>query len=168
MSEPFLGEIRVFAGNFAPRGWALCNGQVLSISQNTALFSILGTTYGGNGVNNFALPDLQGNAAVHQGSSFNLGETAGEESHTLTVEEMPAHTHNLNAAAGAITATPSTAVLLGTPAAQAPAYAAAGALTPLSPNAIAPTTGNQPHENRQPYLVLNYIIALQGVFPTRN
>jgi microcystin-dependent protein len=174
MSEPFIGEIRVFAGNFAPVGYAFCNGQLLSIAQNTALFSILGTTYGGNGTTNFALPDLQGRAALGQGQGpglqpYVIGEIGGEETVTLTVAEMPVHSHALEGAASQSTAAPGPSVVLGTTSGLVPAYGGANAITPLAPGAISPPPGSgQPHENMQPYLVLNYIIALVGIFPSRN
>jgi microcystin-dependent protein len=173
MSEPFLGEIRIFCGNFAPQGWAMCNGQVLGIAQNSALFSILGTTYGGNGTTTFLLPDLRGRAALHylQGnglSNYALGETGGVEAVTLVAGQMPQHTHNLAAAATSTTPTPSAAVVLGEPSASVPAYAGATMTTALAANAVGLSTGGQPHENRQPILAMNYIIALVGIYPARN
>jgi microcystin-dependent protein len=173
MSEPLVGEIRVFAGNFAPVGYAFCNGQLMSIAQNTALFSILGTTYGGNGTTTFALPDLRGRAALGFGQgpgleNYDLGQASGEETHVLAIGEMPTHTHQLQGAASQTTATPGPAVVLGTTSGLLPAYGAT-ATTPLAPQSIgSPTGSGQPHENLQPYLVLNYIIALLGIFPTRN
>lgn len=167
MSEPFLGEIHPFAFNFAPRGWATCDGQLLSIAQNTALFSLLGTMYGGNGQVTFALPDLRGRTPLHVGSGFTQGQRAGEESHTLIVSEIPAHNHTLNASGSpANTSTPSNGSLLA--ASQADIYAPATALTTLHTNSISNTGGSQPHNNMQPYLVLNFCIAMQGIFPSRN
>jgi microcystin-dependent protein len=167
VSEPFIGSIVLFAGNFAPRGWAFCNGQILSIAQNTALFSILGTTYGGNGQTTFALPDLRGRVPVSQGqgpglSNYSLGETAGVESVTLLQQQMPTHTHTQPASNGQQTTNrPNGAVP-----AQGGVYASAGDGSALDPTS--PAGGSQPHENRPPYLALNYIIALEGIFPSRN
>ena len=167
MSEPFLGEIRAFGFNFAPRGWAMCSGQILPIAQNTALFSLLGTTYGGNGQTTFALPDLRGRAPVHQGqgpglSNKSLGEQAGQETHTLIVTEMPAHTHSQPASnAEQDTNRPVNAVP-----ARGGVYAGSGDGTFMDANTLA--GGSQPHNNMQPYLALNYCIALEGIFPSRN
>jgi microcystin-dependent protein len=169
-----IGEIRMFAGNFAPRGWAFCQGQILSIAQNTALFSILGTTYGGNGQTTFALPDLRGRAAVGQGqgpglSPYYLGQKAGMENTTLLASQLPAHTHVLNAVeaggnqaspAGALPAVESTGTSLN--------YSTAGPSTSLNPNAVGVAGGSQPFSIMQPYLAVNYIIALEGIFPARN
>ena len=169
MSEPFLGEIRIFGFNFAPRGWAFCNGQLLSISQNTALFSLLGTTYGGNGQTTFALPNLQSRAPVHFGqgaglSSYTLGQAAGEESVTLTSNQLAAHSHAVNATNGASDS--------NRPANRFPAsggaYAAAGDGTTMNPGVGAAAGGSQPHSNLPPYLALNFCIALVGIFPSRN
>src|ERR1700694_6021576 len=172
MSSPFVAEIRMWACNFAPTGWAMCNGQLLPISQNTALFSLLGTTYGGDGKSNFALPNLQGNVPMHPGqgpglSLHDLGETGGSETVTLLESEIPAHAHGLMAAANAsLVATPSPNVALarsrGTK-----AYGPPGSPVSLSPTALAPAGGDLPHNNLQPYLTLNFCIALQGVFPPR-
>jgi microcystin-dependent protein len=160
MSEPFLGEIRTFGFNFAPQGWAMCNGQTMSISQNTALFSLLGTTYGGDGITTFALPNLQGRVGIHMSSFHPQGEVAGQEAHTLTSQEMPAHTHAINAGEDETTNRP------------AAAFAARGGVYTKTPNAtMAPTgiTGSfLPHNNMQPYLVLNFCIALEGIFPSRS
>lgn len=167
MSEPFLGELRPFAFNFPPRGWAYCNGQLLSIAQNTALFSLLGTMYGGDGRVNFALPNLQGRTPVHAGSIIIQGEQGGEENHTLIISEMPNHVHTVRASGSpANTGTPSNAALLAT--AQADIYASPDALTPMHPGSVSNAGGNQPHNNMQPYLVLNFCIAIQGIFPSRN
>jgi len=172
MTDPFLAEIRIFAGNFAPTGWAVCNGQLLPISQNTALFSLLGTFYGGDGKSTFALPNLQGAAPMHQGQGPGLsqrfvGEQGGEPSVTLLQTEMPSHTHALNAT--------NQLQNLPDPAAHAVARANAnayvqnpGSYTQMNPEAIGQTGGSQPHNNMQPYLGLTFIIALQGIFPPRS
>jgi microcystin-dependent protein len=174
MSEPFLGMIIIVPYNFAPRGWAFCAGQLLAIAQNTALFSLLGTTYGGNGQTNFGLPDLRSRVPVGQGQSpgnsyYDLGQVGGTESVTLIVQQIPSHTHpvaassndaNANRAANAALASPPTAI-----------YDSAGpdGRTTMSPNMIPPSGGgNQPHDNIQPYQVLNYCIAMEGIFPSRN
>ncbi|MDQ6726377.1 MAG: tail fiber protein [Actinomycetota bacterium] len=169
MSDPFLGEIRLVPYNFAPRGWAFCQGQILAISQNTALFSLLGTTYGGNGQTTFALPDLRGRGAVSSGqgpglSNISLGQVAGSETVTLTQGQMPAHGHLAGASNGAAGGS--------RPAGQVPAaggaYAASSDGSTLNPAFIQNTGGSQPFPIRSPYLGLNYIIALEGIFPSRN
>lgn len=178
MSNPFLGEVRMFGGNFAPRGWALCNGAQLSIAQNSALFSLLGTTYGGDGQTTFALPDLRGRLPIHQGSGAGLtartmGETGGTETVTLATSQLPQHSHPLNASTdpaslvgpdGGVPATPSGGA---TPF----LYAVPGTST-LQPVTLAPTVqpdgGGQPHSNMMPSLCVTFIIALEGVFPSRN
>jgi microcystin-dependent protein len=167
--EPFLAEIRITSFAFAPRGWALCNGQLLPINQNQALFSILGTTYGGDGRQTFALPNMMGRAPMHPSSTHPLGESQGEEAHTLTAAEMPAHVHALRASgkAGA-SSSPAGGVLAATGRGATPAYAAVTSLVPLNAAAVASAGGSQPHENRPPYLAVNFIIALQGIFPSRN
>lgn len=172
MSDPFLGEIRMFGGSFAPRGWALCNGQLMSIAQNTALFSILGTTYGGNGQTTFALPNLQSRVPIHQGqgqglSPYTLGQQAGSETVTLSVLQMPAHNHLVNASGDDTGAAskPAGKVLGPT---SANIYIPSPDGTVLNANAITATGGNQPHDNIQPYLVVTFIIALEGIFPSRN
>lgn len=172
MSEPFLGEIRIFAGNFAPNGWALCNGQSLSITQNTALFAILGTTYGGNGIETFALPNLQGRVPVHTGSlpplDFPMGQVGGEAAHTLIAAEMPVHTHVANASTSkGNTAAPAAAVWAADAAGVTAEYQSGAPNTTMAPTAIANAGGSQPHNNLQPYLVVNFIIALVGIFPSR-
>lgn len=171
MSEPFIGEIRMFAGNFAPRGWQFCQGQLLSIAQNSALFSILGTTYGGNGMTTFALPDLRGRVPLGPGQGLGLsprtlGEQGGVETVTLISTQIPAHTHALNASS----ATPTTAdpggALLPTGASRI--YAGGAPSAQLSPTSIGVAGGSQPHQNMQPFLAMNYIIAVEGIYPSRN
>jgi microcystin-dependent protein len=170
MATPFIGEIRVTSFGLPPRGWALCNGQLLAINQNQALFSLLGTTYGGNGVNNFALPDLQGRAPLHFGGTIPLGQIGGEIAHTLSAAEIPAHTHALSAASDlANTASPANAEPAAKGRGGRDIYAAAGSPpVALSPQSIAATGGATAHENMQPFLTLSFIIALQGIFPSRN
>lgn len=164
MSEPFLSEIRIVSFGFAPRGWALCNGQLLPINQNQALFSLLGTTYGGDGRVNFALPDLRGRVPIHFGS-HTLGERGGEENHTVTIQEMPAHSHMFSAS----NATPTQGSPAGNMwASNTGAYSSAAPDTAMNPASISNVGGSQPHLNTQPFLVLNFIIALQGIFPSQN
>jgi microcystin-dependent protein len=165
MSEPFLGELRLISFNFAPKGWALCNGQTLAINQNQALFSLLGTFYGGNGQTTFSLPNLQGRAPIHFGNGFNPGQTGGETTHQLTASEMPSHAHAVSAYP-----TPTTGDPNGAAWAQSTqtAYGAATNLVPMAPAAIGTGGNSQPHDNMPPYLVLNWVIALQGIFPSRN
>jgi microcystin-dependent protein len=172
MSNPFLGEIRIFGFNFAPRGWAFCNGQILAIAQNTALFALLGTTYGGNGQTTFALPDLRGRVPNHFGqgpglSSYDLGEVSGSETVTLTPSTMPAHNHFIACSSDdATTADPSNAF----PSAFTSKIYAASPTPGKLMNAAMVTQvgGNQPHNNLQPFLTLNFCIALEGIFPSRN
>lgn len=172
MSEPFVAEIRIFAGNFAPRGWAFCNGQLLPISQNTALFSLLGTTYGGNGASNFALPNLQDRVPMHPGrgpglSDYQLGEQGGVASVSLLQSEMPAHSHAWRTAedpADLQAPGPNRSMARSS----VNAYVPGPANADLSPAMLAPAGGGQPHNNRHPYLGLNFIIALQGVYPPRS
>ncbi len=164
MSEPFLSEIRIFSFNFAPKGWAMCNGQLLPINQNQALFSLLGTTYGGNGQTTFALPDLRGRVPIHFGS-HTLGERAGEEAHTLNLNEMPAHLHQEMASSSVGDAVNPIGAAL---ASASNVYRMADSLTSLNPASVSNVGGSQPHENRQPFLTLNFCIALQGIFPSRN
>jgi microcystin-dependent protein len=166
MAEPFLAEIRIMSFNFAPKGWAMCNGQLLPINQNQALFSLLGTTYGGDGRVNFALPNLQARAPIHFGSGHTQGETGGQDSHTLTLQEMPAHTHFVNASSAASGGNNSpVGRFLG---GAADAYHSATALTPLRAGTITNVGGGQAHQNDQPFLVLTFCIALQGIFPSRS
>lgn len=170
MSEPFLSEIRMTAFNFAPRGWAQCNGQLLPINQNQALFSLLGTTYGGDGRVNFALPDLRGRVPLHFGAGFSLGQRGGEVSHTLTTAELPQHSHGLVGINGpATTPSPSGAFLATASTAIGPAYGSPSASpVALASAAIGSVGSSQPHLNMQPYAVINFNIALQGIFPSRN
>ena len=175
MSNPFLAEIRIFTGNFAPKGWALCDGQLMPISQNTALFSLLGTTYGGNGTSNFALPNLQGCAPMQAGqgpglSLRDLGETAGEQTVTLLQTEMPAHSHGALAASGSNDGSPNNnAWGAGSKSSGGTAYAPGNAAqVQMNPFALAIQGGDQPHNNMMPFLGLTFIIALQGVFPARS
>lgn len=169
--DPFLGEIRMFGGNFAPRGWAMCNGQQLSVAQNTALFSILGVTYGGNGQTTFGLPDLRSRVPMHFGqgpglSSYTLGENAGSESVTLLTSEMPMHTHALGCASNAaLTSSPDPAGKFMANTDPTNSYADT---TDSMSGPLTTAGGSQPHENRQPFLCINFIIALEGVFPSRN
>ncbi len=169
MAEPFLGEIKLVSFNFAPRGWALCNGQLLPINQYQALFSLLGTTYGGDGRTTFALPNLQARPAMHVGAGHTLGEMGGEANHTLLDSEMPTHAHLANATSNAATANtaPSSSVVLAQ-STGAFLYGAASNLQPMSPAALASVGGSQPHSNMQPFLTLNFIIALQGMYPSQN
>jgi microcystin-dependent protein len=171
MSDQFVGEVRLFGCNFAPTGWATCDGQLMPIGQNTALFSLVGTYYGGNGVNNFALPNLRDNLAVGVGNGAGLtprqvGETGGSAAVTLLESQMPPHAHGLMAALSPSTGSPSGAALSPT-GTGALAYHAAGAPANMAASALAPAGQSQPHENRQPALALNFCIALQGVFPPR-
>jgi len=185
MGSPYLSEIRIMAFTFAPKGWALCNGQTLPIAQNQALFALLGTTYGGNGTTTFQLPNLQGRAALHFGvdpfgTPYALGQTGGQPSHTLTSAETPAHTHTLNGAAspadaapGGVTPSPTLALAQaaafeGTnPPAAVSLYSTSAANTTMAGVAVG-QTGGQPHENRQPFLTLNFCISLTGIFPSRS
>jgi microcystin-dependent protein len=167
MAEPFLSEIRIMSFGFPPKGWALCDGQLLPINQNQALFSLLGTTYGGDGRVNFGLPNLQGRVPIHMGSSHTLGERGGEQAHTLSISELPTHTHVANAttASGTLTS-PTTSTQLAVSTVQS-LYATASNLQAMAPNAIANVGGSQAHLNMQPFLVLNFSIALQGIFPSQ-
>jgi microcystin-dependent protein len=169
MSQPYVGEIRMFAGNFPPAGWMFCEGQLLPISQYETLFNLIGTTYGGDGQSTFALPDLRGRLPIHQGSGFTLAQTGGVESVTLAAGQIPAHTHPFLASSNQASST--------SPANQAPAITQASTITPygtdapqvqLNPSSIGSTGGSQPHNNFQPYLCIDFIISLFGVFPSQN
>jgi microcystin-dependent protein len=176
MSDQFVAEIRIFAGNFAPTGWALCNGQLLSISQNTALFSLLGTTYGGDGMSTFGLPNLQGSAPMQAGqgpglSLRDLGEAGGEQTVTLISTEMPAHSHTAQCVSSntSVSGTPTNAVSCAMQRGFGSAYAPSSANdVPMNPLATSISGGNLPHNNMPPYLALTFIIALQGIFPARS
>jgi len=166
MAEPFLSEIRIMSFGFPPKGWALCNGQLLPINQNQALFSLLGTTYGGDGRVNFALPDLRGRTPIHTGSGHTLGERGGEQAHTLTLGELPAHTHALNGSSGNGANTPSNTTVLGTSNPQS-VYGGPSNLASMDSRSISNVGGSQAHLNMQPLLTLSFCIALQGIFPSQ-
>lgn len=165
MAEPFLSEIRIMSFGFAPKGWALCNGQLLPINQNQALFSLLGTTYGGDGRVNFALPNLQGNVPIHTGSGFTLGEKGGEQAHTLSIAEIPTHTHVANASNNPGNTTDPTNNLLGNSAPNN-LFGPVQNLAAMRAGTVGNVGGNQAHLNMQPFLVLTFCIALQGIFPS--
>jgi len=164
MAEPFLSEIRIMSFNFAPKGWALCNGQLLPINQNQALFSLLGTTYGGDGRVNFALPDLRGRVSIHGGNGHTLGERGGQEAHTITIQELPAHYHSVTVFNNNANATPAGNYF----AAANQTYQPAPPNTSLAPNSVTMNGGSQAHQNQQPFTVLSFCIALQGIFPSQN
>ena len=164
MSTPFLSEIKIVSFGFAPKGWALCNGQLLPINQNQALFSLLGTTYGGDGRVNFGLPNLQGRVPVHFGSGITLGQLGGEQAHTLSISELPTHIHTCNAIN---TAAGSAATLNNFFASQTNLYNSATSLTSLLPSTIGAVGGSQAHLNMQPFVTLTFCIALQGIFPSQ-
>lgn len=163
MTEPFLGEVKMVSFDFAPRGWAGCNGQLLPINQNQALFALFGTTFGGDGRVNFALPNLQGRTPIHFGGNFSLGQQGGSPTQTLVASELPQHTHSVQATAGPASAAAPANNLL----AVAPIYSSGAPNTALA-TPTSTTGGSQPHNNLQPYLVINFIVALQGIFPSRN
>jgi microcystin-dependent protein len=165
MSTPFIGEIKMVSFGFAPKGWAFCNGQLLPINQNTALFSLLGTTYGGDGRVNFGLPNLQGRAPIHMGTGHSLGERGGEQGHTLSVSELPTHTHTLQASSTNGNAAVPTGNVLG---AVSNAYGSVQNLTSMSPSAVGALGGSQAHQNMMPFLTLSFCISLQGIFPSQN
>jgi microcystin-dependent protein len=166
MSEPFLSEIKLVSFNFAPKGWALCNGQFLPINQNQALFALLGTRFGGNGQTTFALPDLRGRVPIHVGSGFTLGQNGGQQTHTVTQSEMPQHVHILSGASNpATTDTPDSSLMLGNAALDL--YRSPTTLAAMEPGMVSSVGGSQAHENMQPYLALTFCIALQGIFPSQ-
>ena len=168
MAEPFLSEVRIMSFVFAPKGWALCNGQLLPINQNQALFSLLGTTFGGDGRVNFALPDLRGRTPIHVGSGHTLGERGGEQAHTLSIAELPEHVHTANATTSvASTNNPGSGLMLAQSTASS-LYGSASNLQAMAPAAISNVGGSQAHLNMQPFLTLSFCIALQGIFPSPN
>lgn len=168
MSEPFLSEIKIVSFNFPPKGWAFCNGQFLPINQNQALFALLGTVYGGNGQTTFALPNLQGRLPIHMGSGHTLGEAAGSSAVTVNIQQLPTHLHGLQAVnAAATTNSPNNTTMFAN-STGSQAYQPAANLVVMAANAVSSVGGSQAHTNMMPYLVLNFIIALQGIFPSQN
>jgi microcystin-dependent protein len=166
MSSPFIGEIRMFGGNFAPAGWAFCNGALMAIDQNDALFQLIGTTYGGDGQTTFALPNLQSRVPVHVGPGYTLGQNGGVETVTLTVSQLPAHTHTVQASsAGSGSSDPTNNFWASSPATK---QYAASANTQMAPGAMGSTGGNQPHDNMLPFLAINFILSLFGIFPSQS
>jgi len=168
MAEPFLSEIRIMTFDFAPKGWAMCNGQLLPINQNQGLFSLLGTTFGGDGRVNFALPDLRGQVPIHVGNGHTLGEKGGQQAHTLTISEMPAHTHFAHASSSPGNDVNPAGNLLGSPLNLSYRQMAGSTLTTFAPQSLTNVGGSQPHMNMQPFLTLTFCIALQGIFPSPN
>jgi microcystin-dependent protein len=168
MAQPYVGEIRMFGGNFAPAGWMFCEGQLLPISENETLFQLIGTTYGGDGQSTFALPDLRGRLPIHQGNGFILAETGGAEEITLTINQIPAHTHALLASSNVAAQTVATSQVAGknSGASNAP-FGTDQPLSTLNPQAVGATGGSQPHSNFQPYLCVDFIISLFGIFPSQ-
>lgn len=165
MAQPYVGEIRMFAGNFAPAGWFFCEGQLLPISEYETLFNLIGTTYGGDGQSTFALPDLRGRIPLHFGNGFTLAETGGVEDVTLTVNQIPSHTHPFLASSDNAQGTAQARVLATTP--SYTPYVVDNATSPMSPSSIGSTGGSQPHTNFQPYLCVDFIISLFGIFPSQ-
>lgn len=165
MSDPYIGEIRMFGGNFAPVGWLLCQGQLLPISEFDALFNLIGTTYGGDGQQTFALPNLQSRIPVHVGNGMPLGQTGGTETVTLITNQLPVHTHAPVAAAVATTPSPNNAFWASYANME---FSNQPPATPMAPNALSPSGGNQPHENMPPFLAINFILAYEGIYPPQN
>ena len=168
MSEPFLSELKCVSFNFAPKGWAMCNGQLLPINQNQALFSLLGTTYGGDGRVNFGLPNLQGRAPLHMGQGHTLGEVGGQYNHTVTISELPTHVHLLQGVAATENKTSPTGSLLANTTGNLAIYGPANNLVAMFPGDVSNVGGSQPHQNQSPFLTMTWIIALQGIFPSQN
>ena len=166
MSEPFMSEIKLVSFNYPPKSWALCNGQFLPINQNQALFALLGTTYGGNGQTTFALPDLRGRAPLHMGSGHTLGERAGQSANTINIQQLPTHTHTLQGSSNTGSVQDAANNVFGTVPGRI--YTDPTNVTTLTPQTVTSVGGSQPHQNMQPYLVLNFCIALQGIFPSQN
>ncbi len=167
MAQPYVGEIRMFGGNFAPAGWMFCEGQLLPIAQNETLFSLLGTTYGGDGQSTFALPDLRGRLPIHQGNGFTLAQNGGSEQITLTTQQIPTHSHALLATGNTATSfAPAGQVFAASTGATVSPYGADNPLTQLSPQMVGAVGGSQPHNNFQPYLCVDFIISLFGIFPS--
>jgi len=167
MAQPYVGEIRMFAGNFAPAGWMFCEGQLLPISENETLFQLIGTTYGGDGESTFALPDLRGRLPLHQGNGFVLAETGGAEEITLTVSQIPAHAHALLGSNGTASAQAATGHVVASPTSFDAYQSVTSPSVAMSPQAISPVGGSQPHTNFQPYLCVDFIISLFGIFPSQ-
>ena len=168
MAQPYVGEIRIFAGNFAPAGWMFCEGQLLPISENETLFNLIGTTYGGDGQSTFALPDMRGRLPIHFGNGFTLAETGGVEQVTLTVSQIPAHTHSVLATNDLASLANPSGAFLGTAATSNKIYTTANPTIAMAPNLVSSTGGSQPHTNFQPYLCMDFIISLFGIFPSQN
>ncbi|UGY26983.1 phage tail protein [Bradyrhizobium septentrionale] len=167
MGQPYIGEIRMFGGNFAPNGWMFCQGQLLAISENDALFNLIGTTYGGDGQSTFALPNLQGRLPLHQGNSFVMGQSAGVEQVTLTTQQLPIHNHPMSASLNNATGSTVTGNVVGVVGATQ-IYREAPAASPMASQACSSVGGNQPHDNMQPYLCVSFIISLYGIYPSQN
>ena len=168
MASPYLSELRLVSFNLAPKGWTFANGQILAINANQALFALLGTTYGGNGVQTFALPNLQGRAGIHQGNNFTLGEMGGQATHTLIISELPTHVHQLQGVGATQNQSTPANNLLANTTGNLAIYGTAGSLTAMFAGDVSMTGGNQPHQNMSPYLVMTWIIALQGIFPSQS
>jgi microcystin-dependent protein len=168
MAQPYVGEIRMFAGNFAPAGWEFCSGQLLSIAENETLFQLIGTTYGGDGQTTYAMPDMRGRLPIHQGSGFIIGQSGGSEQVTLTINHLPSHRHSVKAANDFATATKPDGAYLGISETTLKFYSSANTIVAMASNLVSNIGGNQPHDNLQPYLCINFIISLYGIFPSQN